>query len=66
MSAAGNIGNHRALIPPGRHCPEVMPLVAPDGTGKESVDHADLRDRPVCVEREERHKAQRAGESGFR
>ena len=57
VRAAGPVGAHRTLIPPNRHCPERKLGIALDRSGHEAIRPANLCDRPVRVENEEREIA---------
>ena len=54
VRAAGPVGAHRLLVPPDRQRPKREIGVALDRPGQEAIRLANLRDRPVRVENEER------------
>jgi len=54
---AGRAGAHRVPVPPDRQCPKREVGIALDRAGKKTIRLADLRDRPVHVEHEERGEA---------
>ena len=57
VRAAGPEGAHRMPVPPDRHGPERKLGIALDRSGHEAIRPANLCDRPVRVENEEREIA---------